>query len=187
MPLKYSPVLLWLLPSSSVQGCRFMQQRLQWIGAALSMQALPSVVNISVETITTNRGPPQRGRQVGTGFLIDPSGTIVTNRHVIDGAFRMTVTLSDRSQWDAKLVAAAEILDLAVLKIDVGHRLPFLKFANSDTAEVGDPVFVIGNPLGPKTKVGGRLIPIERARRLGFIAAVQGVTDPRWKDRRSPG
>ncbi len=121
-------------------------------------QALPAVVNISIESITTKNGKEQRGREVGTGFLIDPSGTIVTNKHVIDGAFRITVTLSDKSQWDAKLLAATEMLDLAIVKIDAGRPLPFLKFADSDKARIGDPLIVIGNPLGLGTSVSSGIV-----------------------------
>ena len=53
-------------------------------------QSVPSVVNISIETITNKNGAPQRSRDVGTGFIVDPSGIIVTNKHVIAGAFRIT-------------------------------------------------------------------------------------------------
>jgi serine protease Do len=126
--------------------------------SSIVAKVLPSVVNISVGTLVTKDGVQQRQRQVGTGFLIDPSGTIVTNKHVIAGAFRITVTLSDQSQWNAKLLAATQLLDLAVLKIDVGHPLPFLKFADSDRARIADPVAVIGNPLGLGTSVSSGII-----------------------------
>lgn len=121
-------------------------------------RVLPAVVNISVQTLTTKDGTEQRQREVGTGFLIDSSGTIVTNKHVIAGAFRITVSLADHSQWEAKLLAAARSVDLAVLKIDTGHPLPFLKFADSDTAKVGDPLIVIGNPLGLGTSVSSGIV-----------------------------
>jgi serine protease Do len=126
--------------------------------SSIVAKVLPSVVNISVETLVAKDGVPQRQQQVGTGFLIDPSGTIVTNKHVIAGAFRITVTLFDQSQWHAKVLAAAQLLDLAVLKIDVGHPLPFLKFADSDRARIGDPLIVIGNPLGLGTSVSSGII-----------------------------
>ena len=121
-------------------------------------KVLPAVVNISVETLTTKDGTEQRQREVGTGFLVDSSGTIVTNKHVIAGAFRIRVTLADHSQWDAKLLAAARTVDLAVLKIDTGHPTPFLKFADSDNAKVGDPVIVIGNPLGLGTSASAGIV-----------------------------
>jgi serine protease Do len=121
-------------------------------------QAMPSVVNISAETLTNKNGVEHRAREVGSGFLIDPSGTIVTNKHTIAGAFRITVTKSDRSQWNARLIAEGTVLDLAVLKIDVGHPLPSLKFADSDNAEAGEPIILIGNPLGLGTSVSSGIV-----------------------------
>jgi serine protease Do len=121
-------------------------------------QALPAVVDISVETIATRDGAQQRERTVGTGFLVEPNGTIVTNRHVIEGAFRIIVTMSDGSQYQANLVGAGAVLDLAVLKIDAGHPLPFLSFADSRKAEIGDPLIVIGNPLGLGTSVSSGIV-----------------------------
>ena len=126
--------------------------------SSIVRQSVPSVVNISIETITNKNGAPQRSRDVGTGFIVDPSGIIVTNKHVIAGAFRITVTLSDRSQWNGTLIGAAGLIDIAVVKIDVGHPLPYLKFADSDKAEVGDAVILIGNPLGLGTSVSSGII-----------------------------
>jgi S1-C subfamily serine protease len=60
--------------------------------------AIPCVVNIAIETIATQNGVERRRRDVGSGFVIDPSGIIATNKHVIAGAFRIIVTMSDRSQ-----------------------------------------------------------------------------------------
>jgi serine protease Do len=124
----------------------------------VARKAVPSVVNITIETITNRGGSPERGLAVGTGFIIDPSGLIATNKHVINGAFRITVTLADRSQWNAKLIAAGAVLDIAVIKIDVGHPLPTLKFGDSNKAAIGDPVMVVGNPLGLGTSVSAGII-----------------------------
>lgn len=121
-------------------------------------QAVPSVVNIAIESIANKNGTPQRARDVGTGFIVDPGGIILTNKHVIAGAFRITVTLSDRSQWNGTLIGAAGLIDIAVVKIDVGYPLPYLKFADSDKTEVGDAVILIGNPLGLGTSVSSGII-----------------------------
>lgn len=129
---------------------------MDWSGVV--SEILPSVVNISAETIVEKNESPQRQQAVGTGFIVDPNGTIVTNKHVIASAFRITVTLSDHSQWNAKLVAAAKLLDLAIIRVDVGHKLPFLTFANSNNARVGDPVLVVGNPLGLGTSVSAGIV-----------------------------
>lgn len=116
-------------------------------------QAIPAVVDISIESLATKNGVQQRQSEVGTGYLIDPNGTIVTNKHVIEGAFRIIVTLSDGSQYQAKLLGAGAIVDVAVIKIDADYPLPYLKFADSGKAEIGDPVAVVGNPLGLGTSV----------------------------------
>jgi hypothetical protein len=106
--------------------------------SSIVRQTMPCVVNIATDTIINKNGVEQRSREVGSGFLIDPSGIIATNKHVIAKAFHIIVTMSDRSQWNAQLIATAPILDFALVKIDVGHPLPFLKFADSEKAEVGE-------------------------------------------------
>ncbi len=85
----------------------------------------------------------------GDGVIVDPSGLVVTNYHVIEGASEVKVALSDKREFDAKIVAQDDKTDLAVLKID-SHEgsFPFLEFSNSDQIEVGDVVLAIGNPFG---------------------------------------
>ena len=86
---------------------------------------------------------------LGSGVIVDPNGTIITNRHVIEDATGITVALSDRREFEAKLVRADERTDLAVLKIDAGgEALPSLEIRDSDELEVGDIVLAIGNPFG---------------------------------------
>ncbi len=85
---------------------------------------------------------------VGSGFIVDKSGLVVTNAHVIDGATRITVKLESGEEHIAKVIGSDDETDLAVLKIDVPRELPFLKFGDSDKAEVGDWVLAIGSPFG---------------------------------------
>jgi serine protease Do len=94
--------------------------------------------------------PQQRHRSegLGSGFLIDPSGYVVTNNHVAGDADKIVVTLQDGTKLDAKLVGADAKTDLALLKVESSHALPYLKFADSDRARVGDWVVAIGNPFG---------------------------------------
>lgn len=94
--------------------------------------------------------PRERVQQsLGSGVIVDPSGLIVTNFHVIKGGEQFTVALSDRREFEATLVLADERTDLAVLRIDNGkQKLPHLTFRNSDAVEVGDIVLAIGNPFG---------------------------------------
>ncbi|HXV26076.1 MAG TPA: DegQ family serine endoprotease [Alphaproteobacteria bacterium] len=95
--------------------------------------------------------PGQRPHQVmglGSGFIIDPEGYVVTNNHVIDEASGIKVTLSDGKQFDAKLLGADPQTDLALLKIDAKDSLPTVEWGDSDALKVGDWVMAVGNPFG---------------------------------------
>ena len=96
----------------------------------------------------------RRGGSLGSGFIISPDGYVVTNNHVISPAQdnatvdSITVTLSDRKEYQAKLIGRDTAMDLAVLKINAGGNLPFVKFGDSTRTRVGDWVIAIGNPFG---------------------------------------
>jgi serine protease Do len=85
---------------------------------------------------------------LGSGFIIDPSGIVVTNNHVIESADQITVTLQDNTALTATLIGRDERADLAVLQVKPAAPLPSVPFGNSDTARVGDWVLAIGNPFG---------------------------------------
>lgn len=122
-------------------------------------RVLPAIVNISVERLVKTGSTVERRRFLGSGFFIDSSGRILTNRHVVDGAFRITATTNDQRQYEAQLIAAGKMIDLAVLKVDTGHPEKFLRFASPDNnARVGDPVIVIGNPLGLGTSASSGIV-----------------------------
>jgi serine protease Do len=92
--------------------------------------------------------PQQRRVQgQGSGFLIDPSGYIVTNNHVVDHASKIVVTTNDGRKLDATLVGHDPKTDLALIKVN-GTNMPHVAFADSDSARVGDWVLAIGNPFG---------------------------------------
>ncbi len=112
--------------------------------AALVPQLTPAVVNIA--TTQTRNG--RTGEGAGSGFLIDPSGVIVTNNHVIEGAQQIVVQLESGLEFPARLLGADAPTDLAVLKIDHSEALPFVRFGNSDEADVGEWVLAVGNPFG---------------------------------------
>ena len=85
---------------------------------------------------------------VGSGFIVDKSGYIITNEHVVDDAARITVKLDSGEEFPAKVVGIDDETDLAVLKIDAGRDLPYVKLGNSDQARVGEWVLAIGSPFG---------------------------------------
>jgi serine protease Do len=94
----------------------------------------------------------------GSGFVIDPSGLIITNNHVVAGAFEITVMFSDGTRLPAHLVGAASAVDVAVIKVDTQRKLSVVRWGNSDKVQVGDPVFAIGNPLGVGLSVSSGIV-----------------------------
>ena len=92
--------------------------------------------------------PTQPITSLGSGFIIDPSGLVVTNNHVIADADEVTVVLNDNSRLKAKIIGRDPKTDLALLKVENGESLPFVEFGDSDGARVGDWVIAIGNPFG---------------------------------------
>jgi len=89
---------------------------------------------------------PQKG--MGSGFIINEDGEIVTNKHVIAGSSKVQVTLSDQKQYDAEVLGVDVRDDLAILRINAGHKLPSLPLGDSDKLQVGQKVLAIGNPFG---------------------------------------
>ncbi len=89
-----------------------------------------------------------RSVSLGSGFVIDPSGFIVTNNHVIDGADEISVTLQDNTTLKATLVGKDDRVDLALLKVESDKPLKAVPFGDSDAERVGDWVLAIGNPFG---------------------------------------
>jgi len=94
------------------------------------------------------QGPGRDTTALGSGFIVDPSGYVVTNEHVIDEASEIHVTLSDGKDFPAKLIGADKKTDLALLKVDAGQALPAVPWGNSDASRVGDWVLAVGNPFG---------------------------------------
>jgi len=123
-------------------------------------QAVPAVVNIScvrVVRVTDPKAPvsgplgllphTRRERDSGSGVVVTPDGYILTNNHVIEGATKVTVSLSDKREFNATIVGSDDKSDVAVLKIEAGN-LPVLPLGDSSTAQVGDIALAIGNPFG---------------------------------------
>ena len=143
--------------------------------AVLAEKALPAVVNISTrQTVEAQSapdlpqfppgspfdeffrkffgerdgGPPRRTTSLGSGFVIDPSGIIVTNNHVIEEADEIQIRFHDDSELKAEVVGRDPKTDLAVLRVEAESPLPYLEFGDSSETRVGDWVIAIGNPFG---------------------------------------
>ncbi|SNT72470.1 serine protease Do [Amphiplicatus metriothermophilus] len=128
--------------------------------ADLAEALTPSVVNISTAqrvqgAVATGELEPLarkfggRAVSLGSGFIIDPVGIVVTNNHVIENADEITVTLNDGREFKAAIRGVDRETDLAVLQLDApGQRFPHVTFGDSDKARVGDWVLAIGNPFG---------------------------------------
>ena len=114
--------------------------------ADLIDKAQPSVVAVNTQTVVRTRFVQRTVQGAGSGWIIDGSGTVVTNNHVVDGATKITVQLSDGRTYTPVSVKTDPTTDLAVLKIDAG-KLQALKIASS-RPRVGDWVLAVGNALG---------------------------------------
>jgi serine protease Do len=129
--------------------------------AAVLRQVAPAVVSISVwkaKAPDQPGGSMRRVKTYGSGFIIDPSGIIVTNQHVIDSALEVTVVLNDGTRAPGTVIDASPMTDLAVLKIETGHPLPTLAWGNSESLQVGDPVLTVGNGLDLGTSVSSGIV-----------------------------
>ena len=139
--------------------------------ADLAEKLMPSVVNISTTTTITTRsnpfpfdfppgspfedmfkdyGTPQKRQTsaLGSGFIIDEKGIVITNNHVIKGAEDVFVRVNGEKNIKAKVIGADPGMDLAVLQIESDQKFTPVKFGDSDTARIGDWVIAIGNPFG---------------------------------------
>lgn len=113
--------------------------------------------------------PPNTLESLGSGFIFNAAGYILTNNHVIAGATDITVTLADGSVYPAIVAGRDPQADLAVLKINAHHKLPSLRFGNSTKMKVGDWVLAVGNPYGmPNTNTFGIISALHR--QIGLTA-----------------
>ena len=115
------------------------------------------------------REPDRKSQSIGSGVIISSSGLIISNNHVAGGATQLTVTLSDRRRFPAKLLGTDPASDMAVLKIDAPN-LPVLKFVDSDKVNVGDIVLAVGSPFNLSSTVTQGIISAKGRRDLGISA-----------------
>ncbi len=116
--------------------------------ASRSENQLPdNVPEIFKHFLDPRRAPERNASASGSGFIISKDGYVITNNHVVEGATSVVVRLIDRREYDAEIVGTDPQSDLALLKI-TEKNLPFVKFADSDKAKVGEWVLAIGSPFG---------------------------------------
>ncbi len=103
----------------------------------------------NADSLEGHTAPPQARNSLGSGFIIDPDGYIVTNYHVVEQADEINVRLSDDGEeYKAEVIGLDKKTDLALIKIKASKPLPYLEFGNSENIRVGDWILVIGNPFG---------------------------------------
>ena len=133
---------------------------------------LPAVVGISVKKFQIVSSTAQAGGianamadpassikyYVGSGFVIDPSGLILTNYHVVEDAFEVSVKFSDGTSLQGTTLHASRVADLAIVKVPVDHPLVAIHWGDSDALQIGDQVFVAGNPFGVGLSVSGGIV-----------------------------
>lgn len=164
---------------------------------AAVQQVGPAVVQIDTERVVTRRLDPfledpffrrffgdeffprmpleERQRGQGSGFIVDASGVILTNAHVVSAADRVTITLKDGRTFEGEVRGVDEVTDLAVVKVDNrGGDLPVATLGNSDQVQVGDWAIAVGNPLGLDNTVTLGIVST-----LGRSSAQVGVPDKR--------
>ena len=115
--------------------------------------ALPSVVNIQNAGLVRQSGQATIQYSVGTGTIIDPSGSIVTNQHVIQNAMAIRIKFRDKTQVPARLVPAVSLVNVALFIWEASRPLPAIAFGDSDALKVGQPAIAVGNPIGVGTSV----------------------------------
>jgi Do/DeqQ family serine protease len=163
-------VIIALAGAAAAQERRLpTQSELRLSYAPVVQHVAPAVVNVYAAKVVQNRNPllddpifrrffgggpgggggSQLQRSLGSGVIVDATGLVVTNNHVIEGADEVKVSLADKREFEATLVLKDPRTDLAILRIKDGHeRFPVLDFADSDAVQVGDVVLAIGNPFG---------------------------------------
>ncbi|MEO8042039.1 MAG: Do family serine endopeptidase [Acidobacteriota bacterium] len=154
---KTSPAVVRIEAESKSRGAQIQQPQISPFGDDEPFRQFPA---------PRQNPQPRIERGLGSGVIVSADGTILTNAHVIDGAEKITVYMSDNKTFAAKLVGADKPSDLAVLKIEA-QNMPFLNLGNSDTVRIGDIVLAIGNPLGIGQTVTAGIISA-KGRRTGL-------------------
>jgi len=145
-----------ILDSADPRGTSQLLRRnfVSWAAA----KALPAVVNITVEVAQPTLFGVQRGLGAGSGFIVREDGLVVTNAHVVQNGREIAVTLNDGRRFRAKLVAMDRQSDVALVRIENGHKLPVAKIGSSSQLKPGDFVVACGSPLNLANSVTAGIV-----------------------------
>lgn len=163
------------------EGIRILKE-MEGVFIAIADKVKPAVVNISpASKVVTHPGSKPRGRGErppresgsGTGVIIDKTGYIVTNNHVVGDAKEVEVRLSTNKKYIGKVIGTDPDTDLAVIKIESGYNLPVVPMGDSSTVKVGQWVIAVGNPFG-----------LDRTVTIGVVSAIgrENVNLSRYED-----
>lgn len=153
-------IAVLLPPLSGTAGAESVDSALSDQTAAVIAKVSPAVVRIiavrppkpeeekSPGAVASAASSDNSLASIGSGFIIDSTGFIATNKHVITDAIAIFVATADGVRYPAKLVGMTDKADMALLHVDAGHRLPSVPFGDSDKMRVGDSVIAIGSPFG---------------------------------------
>ncbi|MCR4267635.1 DegQ family serine endoprotease [Nitratireductor sp. ZSWI3] len=178
----------------------FGEAEIQLSFAPLVRETSPAVVNVyassTVQALSPFMGdpffeqffgrpqmPPRVRSSLGSGVMVDPSGIIVTNNHVVSGADEVKVALADGREFESEILLKDEELDLAVLKVEGKEAFPAARLGDSDSLEVGDLVLAIGNPFGVgQTTTSGIVSALARSHigvsDFGFFIQTDAAINP---------
>ena len=176
-------------------------------------QAAPAVVSIYTRKVVERRASPFAGdpfferlfgnlfpggqtrrrieNSLGSGVIVDASGIVVSNYHVVGGADEITIVLTDRREFEGRVILADKEADLAIVQLEGASGLPALELRDSDTLEVGELVLAIGNPFGVgQTVTSGIVSGLARTgapggRRQGYFIQTDAAINPGNSDRKS--
>ncbi len=192
MKIKFKKLFIYLVFFYSFFNIQINSKEVPASFADLAEKLIPSVVNISTtQTVVTNVNPfpfefppgspfedmfkefgtPQKRKAtaLGSGFIIDPKGIVVTNNHVIKDADDILVRVEGDKEYKAKVIGTDPLSDIAVLKIETKDKFKSVKFGDSDKARIGDWVLAIGNPFGLGGTVTSGIISAKNRNLSGAI------------------
>lgn len=194
-----APATTQTLPAEPQRRVPFGREEMQLSFAPLVKETTPAVVNVYAtqkpkarspfagdpffEQFFGRQLPPRAQSSLGSGVIVDPSGLVVTNYHVISDADELKVALADGREFQSKVLLKDESLDLAVLKIDAADPFPVVPIGDSDALQVGDLVLAIGNPFGVgQTTTSGIVSALARSHigvsDFGFFIQTDAAINP---------